>query len=343
MSETNYSDTYDNYTPLHAAAAANAVDDAKLLLANGADVNAEAASKSVGIHYTFTEDNTVPGPTFSPLTVTPLQEAARTNAFEVAKLLVENGADMNAADISDPALVLAIRKNAVNIVELLLENGVDTACCPFPLHLAVTSNAVDVVKLLLGNVLLKHGVKAKAVTNLLFSAVKTNAVDAAKLLLKNGVDVNAISRGIGTPLHVAAANNALDIAELLLTYNADVNAKGCNPTPLYFAAACCAVDVAHLLITNGADVNAKSDFDHTPLHAAVQSNAVDIAKLLLANGADLHAKCGNERTALSYAKWGEGWYGFGAKIMHRLSGRRRKMIALLKKHGRSKMWRWIRG
>ena len=223
MNEANRRDKYNNYTPLHETAATNAVDDAKLLLANGADVNAKAESKSVGLHVSYARDAVNPGSTHVRDTITPLQEAARVNAVDVVKLLLENGADVNACKLSRPALCLAAKNGAFNVAKLLLENGADVNCGA--LSSAAHANAVDVAKLLLEN-------GANVDYHALCATASANAVDVAKLLLENGADANAKYTGMGTPLNVAAKENALDVAELLLAYGADVNASDYNnPTP----------------------------------------------------------------------------------------------------------------
>ncbi|MBW2091928.1 MAG: tol-pal system protein YbgF [Deltaproteobacteria bacterium] len=102
-------------TPLHIAAAHNRIRMAGLLLAKGADVNADSGS------YVFI--------------YTPLHEAAKHNSVETAELLIANGAKVNAGryvrrkDWADhysfTPLHQAVRYHHVEMVKLLLENGAD--------------------------------------------------------------------------------------------------------------------------------------------------------------------------------------------------------------------------
>lgn len=60
------------YTPLHYAVRSNRLDVAEYLLSKGADVNAHNEKRIVG---------------------TPLRESASNCSYEMAKLLIDNGAD----------------------------------------------------------------------------------------------------------------------------------------------------------------------------------------------------------------------------------------------------------
>ena len=94
-------------TPLHWAAAANNVAEAKRLIDNGADVNAKANNGQ-----------------------TPLHKAAIYDAAKlalVAKLLIDNGADVNARDagFGNTPLHLAAYYNQRGVAYLLINNGAD--------------------------------------------------------------------------------------------------------------------------------------------------------------------------------------------------------------------------
>ena len=87
--------------PIHFAASKNSIDAVKLLLANGANVNA----KTIG-------------------DFTPLHFAAFYDAVDSAKLLIANGANVNAKDDDgNTPLHMTAFGNAANAAKLLIANG----------------------------------------------------------------------------------------------------------------------------------------------------------------------------------------------------------------------------
>jgi len=141
---------------------------------------------------------------------TPLHHAVGKNrpdkALEVAKLLIANGADVNAraGGFRETALHRASKRGLVDVVKLLLEKGANAKLANkggwTPLHHAVGKNRPD------------------------------KALEVAKLLIANGVDVNARAGGFReTALHRASKRGLVDVVKLLLekgaiqTQNPDSN------------------------------------------------------------------------------------------------------------------------
>ena len=94
----------DGFTPLHIAAFAHNADAVRALIAAGADVNALATAS------------------FAP--VTPLGTAANFGAVEVAKLLLEHGADTEkTSDSRHTPLSVASANGHTTLVDLLLVHG----------------------------------------------------------------------------------------------------------------------------------------------------------------------------------------------------------------------------
>ena len=271
-------------TPLMIAAVGNARSAAAALAVCGADVNA----------------------TDYPDRKTPLHLAARHSSLDVAKLLINRGADVDAMDKDDRTpLHYAVRKNSLDVAKLLLDRGADVDAMDkddrTPLHYAVRKNSLDVAKLLLD-----RGADVDAMDKddrtPLHYAVRKNALDVAELLLDRGADVDAMDKDDRTPLHYAALKNSVDGAKLLLDRGADVDAMDKDDrTPLHYAVRKNALDVAELLLDRGADVDAMDKDDRTPLHYAALKNSVDGAKLLLDRGADVDAMDKDDRTPLHYA------------------------------------------
>ena len=117
---------------LEIAAWANDVVAARWLIANGADIHAKEEEQDW----------------------TPLHWTAWYGAPGVAKLLIDNGANVKATDqIGWTPLYGAAWENAVEVAKLLIDNGADVDVKDedgyTPLHVAATENAADVAKLLI--------------------------------------------------------------------------------------------------------------------------------------------------------------------------------------------------
>ena len=121
---------------------------------------------------------------------TPLHYAAANGHKEIAELLIEKGADMNAKDEDGGTpLDVAIQFKELEIADLIRVIG-------------GISGAADSIHV----------------------AAAAENIEAVKQHLATGSDVNAKNRDGVTPLHQAAWNGRKEIAELLIAKGANVNA-----------------------------------------------------------------------------------------------------------------------
>jgi ankyrin repeat protein len=130
--------------------------------------------------------------------------------------------------------------------------------------------------------------------SMLECAASNGYKDVAELLIAKGADVNALSKGGTTPLHVV---RSLEMAQLLIASGADVNALAKDgSTPLHVVAS---PAVAQSLIAKGADDKPrKGEYGYTPLHV---TDSLKVAQFLIANGADVNALDADGNTALHVA------------------------------------------
>ena len=116
----------DGFTLLHLAAFFNQPAIARLLLDNGAEVNAVAGNSS---------------------RVCPLHSAVACGAVEIVKLLLENGADANAGQQGGwTALQAAARHGNQEMVDLLLQHGADPEQAADDGQTAISMAANDTIR-----------------------------------------------------------------------------------------------------------------------------------------------------------------------------------------------------
>jgi ankyrin len=239
-----------NSSPLQAATKKGDANDVRRLIAEGLHIDAKDYFGKTALHV-----------------------AAETGQAEIAALLIEAGADIEAGAPGYPdlrfngatPLIIAALLGQTTVAELLISAGAD-----------VNAQNTDILA---------------ETRSVLHNAVKAGNKEVAELLIVNGAYVDAVTRNrLQTPLFVAARTGHRDMVELLISKDANVNAANFNAvTPLYIAVVSGDFDTVQLLIANGADVHAKLLGGETPLHATAYSGNTRIAVLLLANGVEINA------------------------------------------------------
>jgi len=189
-----------------------------------------------------------------------LEQALRHDRPDIARLLIERGANINAAD----------------------QNGLT------PLHIALNRGLFDIARLLIERGANLNAADQNGLTPL-NSELRIGQVDIARLLIERGANINAADRNGLTPLHIALNRGLFDIARLLIERGANINASShSGRTPLHEASSSGYLDIARLLIERGANLNAADQNGLTPLFWALGEGHVDIARLLVEKGVDVH-------------------------------------------------------
>jgi ankyrin repeat protein len=236
---------------------------------------------------------------------TPVMFAARTGNSEIAKILIDAGADVNdkAAD-GNSALVVAAHSGHRNLAAFLLEKGADPnadGAGYAALHAAVVRGDIELAK-----ILLKHGARPNT------------AFTKATVFRRNSVDVYLHASLVGgTPVFLAAKYASPDMIRTLVTAGADLRLPANDgTTPLMAAvngnrqgqpgdlaavpeAEC--LEAVKVLIESGTDPNAANPAGDTAMHVAASKGFNSVIQLLASHGARLDARNQRGQTPLAVA------------------------------------------
>lgn len=259
-------------TPLHISVFKGHIDAIRILIANGADVNAVDAEKG-----------------------TPLTIAAKRGFVEISAILIKAGSRVNHRDFENyTPLMHAATYGFLRVVELLHQNGADLSATEDvgqnALHLAAgdKGNAQVFAYLAFHGVPVKRDVFGYTPVQ---TALRTYRLRS--FVFSSGM-VHADLESLGHILSFAAEKDdsafvrrfcrALPASDLERFTN---RATTCWQTPLCQAAGTNSVASAKVLIEYGAKIDLEGCVEGTPLMLACAYGRLDMVKLLVRSGARL--------------------------------------------------------
>jgi ankyrin repeat protein len=262
----------------------------------------------------------------TPGGMTPLLFAARDGRLDAAKLLVEGGADVNAADPNGiTPMVMALTNGQIAVGKFLLEHGADPKRADWwsrtPLWAAVDSRNLAARS---GTSQYENGVDRAA------------ALDIITALLDRDVDVNARVKEFpparryllplgslewvnftGQTAFIRAAQSAdVPVMKLLLAKGADPKITTVNGTNALMAAAgvnwvigetfsespATWIQAVQLCLDQGLDVDATNEMGLQAVHGAANRGSDGIIELLAKHGAQLDHPDKEGRTPYVWAQ-----------------------------------------
>ncbi len=320
----NATERFGGQTALMWAAARGHGDMVKLLASKGADVNARAIVRNFERHITVEQryKNTHTGG------LTPLLYAVRENCKTCVEALLAHKANIELPDPDGIApLTLAMMNGNWDIAKRLVEAGADVNQWDIygqsPLHVAIENAYVSRRSGLtnVGTDKLPNTTDGRElVTMLMDRGADPNQQMFFRPPRESG-QVSTSTRGT-TPFHRAAASNDIELVKYMLARGADVKLT----TPLGETPMIAAVNgrgreeeiIATLRVLKeaGADVNGMQQIlymtrNHggSALHFATRKASKKVMSELVALGADIDIKDGDGLTALDYAM-SRGWLPF---------------------------------
>lgn len=276
------------WTPLLIAVSKNNISMVQFLLDRGADANFNgneefsllelAASNGYREIVKLLLDygaSKIQGRVYSKDYNSPLLSAVNNRHYDVMKLLLERGIDVNQRRTCSGGTALhgAVHNGDIQAVGILLKvHGIDVTIknCVGKTALDLSAGNLEIGELIL-SFMIQHDIKPEMPT--LVKAIEDGNVLAVKYLLKNKADPNyRLTPTSDTPLCHAIAKNNTTIARLLVEYGANVDQLGAHGmTPLQLAVQQNRVPLVDLLFEYRANVNAIGNC--SALTTAIISNA----------------------------------------------------------------------
>lgn len=199
-----------------------------------------------------------------------LHDAVRAKDNTAVEAVLASGTEVDETDfLFGTALHVAVAEGNMEIAKTLIDHGADVDAVSeqqgsHASHLAAQFGDAAMLALLLDN-----GANIEAHDHhqrtALHRAASAGHVDALRLLLEHGANVHAREEKYGqTPLHDASHHGHLEVVELLLNHDADIHApdnagrtafRGAATAPSYSAVG--DASLLEYLVAKGADPNTK--------------------------------------------------------------------------------------
>lgn len=224
-----------------------------------------------------------------------LKFALQNLDWDGIKEAVEKGANPDPGvldeetDCEDTTLILALRESKGELAKLLIEKGADvnfeTSDCWTPLMFAAGEVQIEVIRLLIRN-----GANVNAITEDGLTPLMINPLDDeyVKLLLESGADITAKDVSGNTywdfRLRAASAQGNLKAVADAIANGARVNNSKYldedDETPLMGAAEFGNKEIAEFLIQKGAEADYKTRDGRTALSLALDNGHQEVAEVL---------------------------------------------------------------
>ncbi|XCA36371.1 MAG: ankyrin repeat domain-containing protein [Wolbachia endosymbiont of Armadillidium vulgare] len=244
---------------------------------------------------------------------TPLHYTIQSGNTEVAKYLIDNGANLNIRDnyyhktntqyvYYKTPLHYAIESGNTEIAKYLVDRGanpnIQDAYSKAPLYSAIYSGNAEIVKYLLD-----HNADPNSKGFSLLAAIKLGHAEIVKSLVEHGADLSIKNTSAQTLLHYAIELKHTEIAKYLIDHGVGIDTRDISSgkSPLHFAMHMKNMEVVKYLIEHNADIDVQDSYGLTPLHLAVDLGNKEMIERLVEKGANINVQDNDGWTPLVHA------------------------------------------
>ena len=211
---------------------------------------------------------------------TALHVAVMEGNFESAKVLFENGADVNWEGLSSISpLNLTVALNRPEFLRLFLE--ADRTVYEFDesrIRSAANDGHIEIFR-----VLFKADIHFERTYEIaVVRAASEGHLQLVKFLYGQDISINKKVRPTeSTALHASVQSNDVNVVEFLVSVGANINARDDKGnTPLHYATMSKHVELVQVLVDSDADISLENDEGQTPLDLAIKHNSLDVVNIL---------------------------------------------------------------
>ena len=241
------------------------------------------------------------------LSSTPLIFAASLNQVKICNYLIDNNADVDAANANgSTAIQFAALKGQLDLVKKLIKKGAKVNVWNNqgrnPLHYAAYSGNIELFKYVESKGLDMTPAIADGGTMLHWACYGGN-IEMVKYLLNRDFSLDNVDIDGNTVLHWASLGNSLEMLKFLVEEKGmDVRGDDhTGNTVLQAAAARRNIDGVKYFLTKGFKIDEKFEDGESLIHLAGAIGDVDFLKYVIENGADVNATSNRGSTALNNA------------------------------------------
>ncbi|KAF3196038.1 hypothetical protein TWF225_000389 [Orbilia oligospora] len=239
---------------------------------------------------------------------TALMESVRWGHYRVALLLINNGANIEAAaDDGWTPLTRAAQRGDEKMIQLLLESNANIEAADSkgrtPLIHATIEGHQEIVELLLESNAKIEVVDSEGRTPLIHAAGWGHR-EVVELLLERGADVNATDMLGWTPVTHAADEGRDEVVWVLLRR---MDHAWCWEVVLDGRVRRVGTGMVRSLLRSGLDMEAVDKFGGTPLARAIEMDYTGLAEILVNGGANMEAADRDGMTPLALAVRSGSW------------------------------------